>query len=555
MSRSVLLTVILAVALATTGTAATDNEVVQPIPAATVPVFEVLSRQGASLTPEYLEILGALPGDMFEEDKLLHLPEDVAPASADIIFCIDLTGSMGGELDNVRNNSINIMNAVSALIPDTRFGVISHMDYTGEHGGCGYTDVYGSAIDGDYPYSLDQVLTDDTAAVAAALNALVLGYGEDGPEDYTRPLYETYADPLVDWRPTAQKIVLQWGDNVPHDCAYDACIGGATTSGPDPGRDEIDGNGDDLEILTVLNDMAMEEIILLALHSGGDLALWDCYASITGGQAFEINSDGTIPGGTDIAEFIADIVGSTVTEIDVMTLEICTPGYEDWMVGLEPPEYTDLMLGTPLDLPFVITFEVPMGTMPGTYCFEVCAIGDGVEYASQEVCVEVVEPSSYGLDIKPTSCPNPLNVKSGGVLPVAILGTEVADVYDIDPETILLEGVEPLRWLIADVAAPVVDPEYCECTTDGPDGYMDLTLKFRKQDIVAALGPVEDDDLIPLVLTAETYDGAAVEASDCVWILKRGKQPEAEDEGLSPISAGDSKGNESSWGVIKGLYR
>ncbi|NIN69480.1 MAG: hypothetical protein GTO63_33310, partial [Anaerolineae bacterium] len=50
------------------------------------------------------------------------------------------------------------------------------------------------------------------------------------------------------------------------------------------------------------------------------------------------------------------------------------------------------------------------------------------------------------LDIKPGSCPNPLNTRSNAVLPVAILGTDVFDVNDIDPATVMLEGVSPLRW-------------------------------------------------------------------------------------------------------------
>jgi len=48
---------------------------------------------------------------------------------------------------------------------------------------------------------------------------------------------------------------------------------------------------------------------------------------------------------------------------------------------------------------------------------------------------------TVALDIKPTSCPNPLNTKSNGVLPVAILGTEDFDVYDVDPVTVTLAGM------------------------------------------------------------------------------------------------------------------
>jgi hypothetical protein len=159
------------------------------------------------------------------------------------------------------------------------------------------------------------------------------------------------------------------------------------------------------------------------------------------------------------------------------------------------------------------------------------------------------------LDIKPTSCPNPVNVKSKGVLPVAIVGTEVFDVATIDPATIRLEGVEPLRWNWADVTTPIgPDAEECECNEEGPDGITDLTVKFSNQEFVAALGEVEDEEIIPVTLTATTYDGVEIEIVDCVRILVKGRQPEV--MGMpAPPGSDDRPDDTTSWGVIKGLYR
>src|SRR4030043_264286 len=81
---------------------------------------------------------------------------------------------------------------------------------------------------------------------------------------------------------------------------------------------------------------------------------------------------------------------------------------------------------------------------------------------------------TVAVDIKPMSWPNPLNVRDKGLLPVAILGTEDFDVTQIDPATILLEGVSPLRWALQDVGTEG-DPLL------GPDGFIDLTLKFDAQ--------------------------------------------------------------------------
>ena len=163
------------------------------------------------------------------------------------------------------------------------------------------------------------------------------------------------------------------------------------------------------------------------------------------------------------------------------------------------------------------------------------------------VYVYTLSPMRVSLDIKPRSCPNPLNAKvfqkppknakskKGGVLPVAILGTAGLDVYDIDVSNLLLEGVAPLRCDFEDVAAPVEDGEECECTTAGPDGYMDLTLKFEKWEIVAALGSVSHGDVIPLTLTGELLDGTPFEGTDCVSILYKELQPP------TPLVSGDDR--------------
>jgi hypothetical protein len=140
------------------------------------------------------------------------------------------------------------------------------------------------------------------------------------------------------------------------------------------------------------------------------------------------------------------------------------------------------------------------------YVVECSGTGAGPEYAS--------------VDIKPGSCPNPLNTNSGGVLPVAILGTADFDVTAIDRASISLEGVAPIRSKIEDVGTPVVEPDPCECTTDKADGFDDLTLKFDRQDIIYALGDVNDRDELELILTATLSDGTVIEGYDCVIILK-----------------------------------
>ncbi len=136
--------------------------------------------------------------------------------------------------------------------------------------------------------------------------------------------------------------------------------------------------------------------------------------------------------------------------------------------------------------------------------------------------VSLAQPMVVDFDIKPQSCPNPLNTNSKGTLPVAILGTDVFDVNDVDPATLLLEGVAPLRWYLRDVSTPMyAGAEVCECNEDSADGYMDLTVKFDRQAIVAALGTVSDGDEIVLTLTGMTVGGVEIMGQDCVAIIHK----------------------------------
>jgi hypothetical protein len=136
------------------------------------------------------------------------------------------------------------------------------------------------------------------------------------------------------------------------------------------------------------------------------------------------------------------------------------------------------------------------------------------------------------LDIKPGTCKNPLNIGSKGVLPVAVLGSAGFDVSVINPASIRLIGVEPLRSAVEDVAAPADsapgnDDGGQACPIDFPDGFDDLVLKFDTQDIVKALEEVEeviDGKVLTLTLTGVLSDGTEITGEDVVFILDRGKK-------------------------------
>jgi hypothetical protein len=125
------------------------------------------------------------------------------------------------------------------------------------------------------------------------------------------------------------------------------------------------------------------------------------------------------------------------------------------------------------------------------------------------------------VDIMPRHCPNPLNLVIKGVLPVAILGTADFDVKTIDPTTVNLKGVAPLRWsLIKDVATPyepfVGKTDIHQCNTLGPDGNLDLMLMFDTEEVAAAIG---DFDVFILELGGQLRDGTEIKGEDSVLII------------------------------------
>jgi len=465
--------------------------------------------------------------------KTVIIPVEIP--KGDIMFSFDLTGSMEDEIDVVKAQAYNIMVGIRALVSDAKFGVISYMDYPHSYSSCGYADRYGDSSFGDYAYRLNQPLTSDTTLVRTVIEGLVMGGGWDGPQDYERIFFESYADSVnIGYRPDAKKILINFGDCIPHDCNLSEGIEpGTISTGGDPGRDEIMGNADDLDLQTVLAGMVTYGINLLEVHGSGACDYhnyWQYWCSLTGG-AFHLLGDAT-----QIPAVVESLIQEQALHIKSLCLKEMTPGFEGWLCSVDPPCYYDVI--APDTLRFMEKICVPPDTSCGTtHIFHVYAIGDGASYGDQTVIVRVPPCRiPVEVDIKPRSCPNPFNMNSNGVLPVAILGTKDFDVMTVDPASVRLEGIAPLRWSYEDVTRPVEPPiEPCECTTAGPDRFMDLGLKFDHQAIAAALGVVQDREVRVLTLSGMTSAGIPIQGHDCVIILKKGNSTKlsGEMEGFS----------------------
>lgn len=142
-----------------------------------------------------------------------------------------------------------------------------------------------------------------------------------------------------------------------------------------------------------------------------------------------------------------------------------------------------------------------------------------------------VPPTMYvPVDVEPGYCPNPFKVYGGGVVSVAILGTDRLDVNDIAIDSIRLREVLPVRSEKKDVATPYrlyrwwitgneeVKADYC--TDQGPDGRLDLVLYFNKEDILKAVGATRSGDLLVLKVIALHKSGAPLMGQDVAVIEK-----------------------------------
>lgn len=136
------------------------------------------------------------------------------------------------------------------------------------------------------------------------------------------------------------------------------------------------------------------------------------------------------------------------------------------------------------------------------------------------------------IDIMPGSCPNSFNPRSHGVLPVAIIGTDDLDVTEIDVSSVVLsradglggevgpnEGPPGPHSVFEDVATPF-DGEPCDCHHATTDGVLDLSMKFRTDDVVAALGLDVLQGQVEVVVSGMLLDGTEfTSAADCLRLV------------------------------------
>lgn len=434
------------------------------------------------------------PGESTDIEKSVTTP--AIPPVVDICLLEDETGSFADDIANLQTAAPGIYDTIIGSGSDAQFAVAGFRDYP--------VDPYGFA--GDWVYHLLSPMDPTEAAWLAGVAALTAAGGNDPPEaQYDAIVAATgpgvFNDPTLGaqnpcgWRTDSQHVLV------------------VATDAPFHTPDGTHVN-DEAATIAALN---AESVIVIGLKAPGAGMELDALAAATGGSVQALSSDGA-----NIAAAI--LAGLAELTTDVWWTAACDAGIN---VTLDPDVHLDVPGETTVN--FLETISVDNATDPGDYSCTVSFFAntypDAGELIGDELISVRVIPIAVPLDIRPTSCPNPLNVTSMGVLPVAILGTADFDVTTVDPATILLEGVAPLRWSYEDVATPyepfLGKQGRLDCTTAGPDGFTDLVLHFDTEAVVAALGPVTDGQVVVLQLTADLLDGRAIMGEDVVWIISK----------------------------------
>lgn len=126
-----------------------------------------------------------------------------------------------------------------------------------------------------------------------------------------------------------------------------------------------------------------------------------------------------------------------------------------------------------------------------------------IEYGGQTQTLEpgqLFDLINVNVDVKPGSYPNSINLKSKGVVPVAVLTSDGFDATTVEPDTVVFAGAEPVKWRTRDV---------------DDDGDEDLLFHFKTQELSL------DQDSVEATLTGMTTDGFHIMATDSVNIVPK----------------------------------
>jgi hypothetical protein len=169
----------------------------------------------------------------------------------------------------------------------------------------------------------------------------------------------------------------------------------------------------------------------------------------------------------------------------------------------------DLVSGSVSAFPATDGYSQLLTGLPAGAKIDIVVWGNDTNNKTTEVSAIITKANlNVGIDIKPGSDPNSINLCSAGAVPVAILGSGTFDVHEVDTAT--------LRF--ADAGVKVVgkkDKELCSYEDANGDGIDDLICHFVTMDISAI-----DGASLSATVNGTLIDGTEIDGMDSVNIVK-----------------------------------
>ncbi|MGE4325764.1 MAG: hypothetical protein AB7E21_06590 [Pseudodonghicola sp.] len=166
----------------------------------------------------------------YVDDRVIELTglSDDGERPLEMVLLQDLSGSFSDDVITVRGLADDLIATLSGLADSVRLGLASFIDKP--------TSPFGSP--GDHEYQTELGLTSDFDAWKAALDAMIVGSGNDGPEaQMTGLLQVALRAGELGWSSDALKVVVLTTDAAPH-------FAGDNPVAPNDGDAVTDGPGD-----------------------------------------------------------------------------------------------------------------------------------------------------------------------------------------------------------------------------------------------------------------------------------------------------------------------
>jgi flagellar hook assembly protein FlgD len=196
------------------------------------------------------------------ESKIATMNDTGALDKLDVVFLIDYSGSMGGEIASVKNNISSFANTLAQQSVDFQLGIVAYSDVT-----VGYTQYLSSAKEPLVKYPFTNVIAD----FQSSLNGLSVKFGGDLPESGLESIMDPTDGALTfPFREGAAKNFVLVTDAMVHS---------------DPGSDYTNYN-----ITDVANQLLAQnvQVTVIGPNSGGTRTQLETLSNTTKGSYLDI---------------------------------------------------------------------------------------------------------------------------------------------------------------------------------------------------------------------------------------------------------------------------